>query len=140
MGAGSIGPVRNVWGRAVVVLLALAGAGFGLSWRADAVACENDRQAFLQATIERRAGAEGVQKLIDHCADPEQLAIFAGGVARTNRGLAEQMANAAADRAPETFASWAALALSRPEGSPGAVAAWRRAKALNPRWTQPAPN
>lgn len=123
-----------------MLALALVGVGFGLHWRAEAVACESDRRPFFKAVLHGRVTAAGVRKLADHCSDPGQLAVFAGGLARKDRALAEQLADVAAERAPDTFAPWAALALSRPQGSAGALAAWRRAKALNPRWTQPAPN
>jgi len=137
---GSIGAVTNLPGRLVVLALAVVGLGLGLHWRAEAVACGDARQAFFDKAVRGDADAADAKRLTDRCTDPEQLAVFAGGVARTDRVLARQLAEAAAERAPDTFAPWAALALSRPEGSAGARAAWRRAKALNPRWTQPAPN
>jgi len=131
--------MTSIPGRAAVVAIALAGLAFGLSWRADAASCEHHRQSFLKLALREQATADDARSLADHCADTEQLAAVAAGYARTDRALAEQLAEVAVDRAPETFAPWAALALSRPAGSAGALVAWRRAKALNPRWTLPAP-
>jgi hypothetical protein len=122
-----------------VLAVSLVGVGAGLHWWLQASSCESERQAFFDAALIGRADAADAQRLADSCSDPEQLAVFAGGVARTNRALAAQLAEVAADRAPHTFAPWAALALSRPPGSPAALEAWRRAKELNPRWSQAAP-
>jgi len=125
--------------RLVLVALCVAAVVVLAGRRADASACRQARSAVLAQTLHRNVDARDVERVGDRCRDPDEVAVTAAGLAQADPVAAVRLAWVAADRAPDAFSSWAAvaLALDRTGDVGRARLAARRARQLNPRWTPP---
>lgn len=116
----------------VVALVVLAGR------RSDARSCAAARSAVFRSVASGQAGSGAVDRVREDCHDPDELAVTAAGLARTNPRAAAALARIAVRRAPDAFGGWAALAIALRRTDPeGSARAARRAHSLNPRWTAP---
>ena len=128
----------NALARGCLSVLALAGAGWALSLGLQARDCEEIRVELLAAILRSEPRPSAVDRLLSDCRDPETVASVGASLRRIDPGAASRIATHALAEAPDTFAAWAAVALT--ERDPvRAHAAWVRAKRLNPRWSQPDP-
>jgi hypothetical protein len=110
--------------------------------RAEAGDCADARSALFSTALQHaEPPAAAVRGTIEHCRDPESVAVAAQGLTATGHPeVAVTLAREAVRRGPDEFASWAALALALRGSDPaGSARAARRAQALNPRWEAPAP-
>lgn len=126
--------------RVVVAAGAVAGVVWAISASASARDCDGARKAIVRAVLTEQPDRTAVEKAWDRCTDPETIAEVAAGLARTDSRAAERFADRAVEEAPDMFASWAAVALTRGSDRGAAHDAWVRAKALNPRWSAPDPS
>jgi hypothetical protein len=107
--------------------------------------CEDARRAvFLLGTRgvpPQRALATEAKALREDCHDVDELS--AGSVSMLLAGRGDDalaLAREATRRGPEVFSAWVALEAAQRRSDPAAARrAEARARALNPRWTGPAP-
>ena len=120
---------------ALLVVVLLAGR------LGDDPACSRSLHEGLRLML---GAAEDPQRIADrareHCGDEERLAeVSLRLVAAGYPELGEPLVRDAVRRAPESFRAWAALARVDFDAGRDPRAAMRRAHALNPWWTLPAP-
>jgi Flp pilus assembly protein TadD len=134
-----------VLGRVAVLAVCVVAVAVLTGRRADDGACRDARaRAFALAGrgVQSAAGGAALAPALRaNCHDADELA---GGAASLlvagRRADALALAREATRRAPDVFAGWVALEAALRRADPaGARRAEARARALNPRWTGPAP-
>jgi hypothetical protein len=131
--------------RLTVVAVCVVAVAILAGRRADDRACRDARDdAFALALRGVRSGSDGAglaAALRASCHDADELAGGAASLLVVGRRTdARALARDATRRAPEVFAGWVTLeAALRREDAGAARRAEACARALNPRWTGPAP-
>jgi hypothetical protein len=104
--------------------------------------CQDARRALFAAGVGGTTpGAAAVRALRADCHDVDDLSAGAVSVLLAgDRRDAVQLAREATRRGPDVFSAWVALEAAQRRADPAAAKrAAARARALNPRWSGPAP-
>lgn len=128
------GRVVSKLANVALAVVAVGGAVWAVGRTLDARHCEQAGHRLVSAALRSTPDPDAVRSVLDYCRDPGAIAAASAALARTDPQAASRLAARALADAPDTFAAWAAVAMSSSDPAE-AHAAWKRAKSLNPRWS-----